>query len=223
MYRQKYQREGCAFPAAPTGCKKLKRQPDTDADLLAALHQYSRFPWMTQSKCHQSQASTIYQFNQKSPWTKQERACSTHTYPSEGSPDSKNVPLPPWLPCCRQTSNRWWCSVLQGWWRITRGSELPTARRNSLFAAFSSQQCLRGWARLGTASSALSRSAWLPRAPGSLTSWGALREEVPEKKQKPGCLALAVPWACSRPDRSHTAWTSRTEQAREPGSAFVFH
>lgn len=29
-------------------------------------------------------------------------------------------------------------------------------------------------------------------APGSLTSWGALREEVPEKKQKPGCLALAV-------------------------------
>lgn len=29
-------------------------------------------------------------------------------------------------------------------------------------------------------------------APGSLTSWGALREEVPEKKQKPGCLAPAV-------------------------------
>lgn len=29
-------------------------------------------------------------------------------------------------------------------------------------------------------------------APGSLTSWGALREEVPEKKQKPGCLALAA-------------------------------
>lgn len=29
-------------------------------------------------------------------------------------------------------------------------------------------------------------------APGSLTSWGALREEVPEKKQKPGRLALAA-------------------------------
>lgn len=32
-----------------------------------------------------------------------ERACSTHTYPSEGSPDSKIVPFPPWLPCCCQT------------------------------------------------------------------------------------------------------------------------
>lgn len=51
-------------------------------------------------------------------------------------------------------------------------------------------------------------------APGSLTSWGALREEVPEKKQKPA----AWPWlccACSRSDCSHRAWTSWTEQARE--------
>lgn len=147
--------------------------------------------------------------SKKTPWKKQERACCTHTYPSEGSPDSKNVPLPPWLPCCRQTSNRWWCSVLQGWWRITRGSELPTARRSRLFAAFSSRRCLRGWARPGTASSALSRE--LP----ALWHHGV---PLGRKFQKRNKNLAAWPWprcACSHPDCSHRAWTSRTEQARE--------
>lgn len=220
VYRQKYRGRGVLSQLHQWDAKNL-RQPGIDTDLPAAFHQYcSCHGWHRVSvirirppDCH------CLPVRWKNTIKKQERAYSTHTYPSEGSPDSKIVPLPPWLPCCREPSNRWWCSVLQGCWRITRGSELRTTQRNRLSAAFSSRQCLRGRARLGTASSALSRSAWLPRAPGSLTSWGALREEVPEKKQKPGCLALAV----LRLQPPRPLPQSLNTQTQEPGSAFVFH
>ena len=63
------------------------------------------------------------------------------------------------------------------------------------------------------------RSAWPPPAPGSLTSWGALREEVPEKKQKPACLAAAA--LCLQPPAPPRLLakclnvSSRTQQAKE--------
>lgn len=70
---------------------------------------------------------------------------------------------------------------------------------------------LRGWARLGSASSALRRSAELP----ALWHHGV---PLGRKFQKRNKNLAAWPWprcACSRPDRSRRAWTSRTQQARE--------
>lgn len=60
------------------------------------------------------------------------------------------------------------------------GSGLPGAGRNRLPAAPALPP------RPSPAGKCQQRTQALSPAPGSLTSWGALREEVPEKKQKPG-------------------------------------
>lgn len=88
-----------------------------------------------------------------------------------------------------------WCSVPKGWRRITKGSELPHSAEKQPVCCLRLPACASeaesGW-ELPAA-----RSAWPRRADGWLTSWGALREEVPEKKQKPGCPAPAA--LCPQP------------------------